>query len=61
MYTIKNDLRPNGWYRAYLKSKNKLVTVKYLGIGNDGIQFADRDQNTYTPRDFYFWKRAGQN
>jgi len=61
MYTIKPNLKPNGWYRAYLRNTARLVTVKYIGIGNDGIQFADQEQKTYSPRDFYFWKRTEEN
>lgn len=54
-------MRTNSWYRAYLKDSARLVTVKYLGLTNEGVRFADQEQNIYTPKDFYFWKAAGEN
>lgn len=59
MYTVKNPLKTNSWYRAYLKDSARLVTVKYLGITTEGVRFTDREQNVYSPQDFYFWKTAG--
>ncbi|HUX20279.1 MAG TPA: hypothetical protein VMW69_03500 [Spirochaetia bacterium] len=61
MYRTKNPMKANGWYRAYLKESARLVTVKYLGITDQGLRFADHEQNLYTPQDFYFWKSAGGN
>lgn len=61
MYAIKNTIRTNSWYRAYLKNSARLVTVKCLGVTNEGLRFADREQNIYSPNDFYFWKSAGKN
>jgi hypothetical protein len=61
MYAIKNPLRTNSWYRAYLKDSARLVTVKCLGITDEGLRFTDGEQNVYTPNDFYFWKVADEN
>ena len=61
MYTTRNPMKANGWYRAYLKDSARLVNVKYLGITEQGLRFADREQNIYSPQDFYFWKSAGEN
>jgi hypothetical protein len=60
MVSIKNPLKTNGWYRAYRKRDAKMITVKCLGMTNDGIRFADREERTYSPNDFYFWKSTGE-
>ena len=61
MYAIKNPMRTNSWYRAYLKESAQMVTVKCLGFTNEGLRFTDREQRIYKPNDFYFWKRFDDN
>lgn len=49
-------LKENNWYNAYHFTTNRMVSVRYVGVTNDGMQFEDREKRTYNNREFYFWK-----
>ena len=49
-------LKVNNWYNAYHVPTNRMLNVKFIGAGGEGMRFEDREKRTYSNREFYFWK-----
>ena len=49
-------LKVNNWYNAYHFPTNRMLSVKFIGAGNEGMQFEDKEKRVYSNREFYFWK-----
>lgn len=56
MESKPSHLRPNRWYSAYHRTKERVLLVMYIGPSDTGMDLRDRENNYYPLSDFYFWK-----